>query len=136
MDRLLTRTEVEDRCRVSCTTLYRMMANGMFPRPVRIGKRAVRRREADVNAYLEARPESNGVRVSAHVPAVAATKQNAIVRRGMHRDMVVQIWEGVTIIPDEVTKARTGQFVITAVMLHAVIILHTDGFYKQQTQHT
>ena len=76
-----------------------------------------------------------GVRVSAHVPAVASTKQNAVIRRGMRRDMVAPIWEGITLIPDEITKAKEGQITITAVMLHAVKILRMDGFYKQQTQH-
>ena len=78
---------------------------------------------------------TGGVKVSAHVPAVSGNKQNAIIRRGMRRDMVVPIWDGVTLIPDEVTKAGTGQIVITVVMLHAVKILRVDGFYKQQTQH-
>ena len=78
---------------------------------------------------------TGGVKVSAHVPAVSGNKQNAIIRRGMRRDMVAPIWDGVTLIPDEVTKAGTGQIVITAVMLHAVKILRTAGFYKQQTQH-
>ena len=49
--------------------------------------------------------------------------------------MVAPIWEGVTLIPDEITKAGTGQIVVTAVMLHAVKIIRTAGFYKQQTQH-
>ena len=75
-----------------------------------------------------------GVRVSAHVPAVASAKQNAIIRRGMARDMVAPIWEGITLIPDEITKAGTGQIVITAVMLHAVKILRKAGFHKQQIQ--
>ena len=78
---------------------------------------------------------SGGVRVSAHVPAVASNKQNSVIRRGMNRDMVAPIWEGVTIIPDDVTKAKQGQIVITAVMLHAVKLLRSDGFYKQETQH-
>ena len=78
---------------------------------------------------------TGGVRVSAHVPAVAASKQLGVIRRGMARDMVAPVWEGVTIIPDEVTLAKKGQIVITAIMLHAVKILRTDGFYKQQTQH-
>ena len=42
---------------------------------------------------------SGGVRVSAHVPGVASHKQNSVIRRGMNRDMVAPIWEGVTIIP-------------------------------------
>lgn len=78
---------------------------------------------------------TGGVKVSAHVPAVNNEKQNAVIRRGQRRDMVAPIWEGVTIIPDEVTKAKSGEIVITAVMLHAVKILRTDGFYKQETQH-
>ena len=55
---------------------------------------------------------------------------------GMARDMVAPLWEGVTLIPDEVTLAGAGpDQVITAVMLHAVKILRSDGFYKQETQH-
>ena len=75
-----------------------------------------------------------GVKVSAHVPAASGNKQNSIVRLGMRRDMVAPIWEGVTLIPDEVTKAANGQIVVTAVMLHAVKILRKAGFYKQQNQ--
>ena len=75
-----------------------------------------------------------GVKVSAHVPAVASNKQNNVIRLGSRRDMVSPIWEGVTLIPDEITKAANGQIVVTAVMLHAVKILRADGFYKQQSQ--
>ena len=77
---------------------------------------------------------TGGVRVSAHVPAASVNKQNTLIRRGMRRDMVAPIWEGVTLIPDEITKAADGEIVITAVMLHAVKILRADGFYKQQFQ--
>ena len=48
-----------------------------------------------------------GVRVSAHVPAVASNKQNNVIRLGMRRDMVAPIWEGITLLPDEITKAKT-----------------------------
>ena len=75
-----------------------------------------------------------GVKVSAHVPAVASNKQNNVIRLGSRRDMVSPIWEGVTLIPDEITKAANGQIVVTAVMLHAVKILRAAGFYKQQSQ--
>ena len=76
-----------------------------------------------------------GVKVSAHVPAVANNKQNAVIRLGMRRDMVAPVWQGITLIPDEITKAASGQIVVTAVMLHAVKILREAGFYKQQVQH-
>jgi len=77
---------------------------------------------------------TNGVMVSTHVPVPASNKQNVVIRLGMRRDMVAPIWEGVTLIPDEVTKAKSGQIVITAAMMHAVKILRADGFYKQQVQ--
>lgn len=90
---------------------------------------------SDVDALASLMQITGGVKVSAHVPAVASSKQNAIVRRGTRRDMVAPMWEGVTLIPDEVTKAKTGEIVITAVLLHAVKILRADGFAKVQAQH-
>ena len=69
------------------------------------------------------------------MPDESGTKQNAIVRLGMRRDMVAPIWENVALVPDEVTLIKKGQIQITAIMLHAVKILRADGFHKQQTQH-
>ena len=90
--------------------------------------------DAALNVLMNA---TAGVKVSAHVPAAAGTpaKQNAVVRLGMRRDMVAPIWEGVTLIPDEISLATKGQVKITAVMLHAIKILRAAGFYKQQSQH-
>ena len=48
------------------------------------------------------------VRVSAHVPAVSGNKQNAVIRLGSRRDAVAPVWEGVTLIPDEITKVGGG----------------------------
>ena len=77
-----------------------------------------------------------GLRVFAHVRAVTdAHRQFAVVRRGMRRDAVAPVWQGITIIPDEVTKASEGRIVITAILLHAVKILRADGFAKVQVQH-
>ena len=90
---------------------------------------------ADSRSADEALKEAaGGVRVSAHIPAPANDKQDTIIRRGMRRDAVAPIWEGVTLIPDEVTKASTGQIVLTAVMLYAVKILRTDGFRRVEVQ--
>ena len=77
---------------------------------------------------------TGGVRVSAHVPAVAATKQQAIVRLGARRDMVAALWQGVTIIPDEITKAKAGEIVITAVLLAGIKILRSAGFRRQEVK--
>ena len=48
--------------------------------------------------------------------------------------MVAPVWENVALVPDEVTLIKKGQIQITAIMLHAVKILRTDGWYKQQVQ--
>lgn len=95
---------------------------------------AYRSNNADDSALNILMSVTSGVKVSAHVPAVASSKQNNVIRLGMRRDMVAPIWEGVTLIPDEVTKAGTGEIVITAVMLHAIKIVRKAGFYKQQVQ--
>ena len=89
---------------------------------------------ADYGAADALARDGGGVRVSAHIPAAASNKQNVIVRRGMRMDAVAPVWEGVTLIPDEITKAANGQIVLTAVMLFAVKILRADAFYKQQVQ--
>ena len=77
---------------------------------------------------------SGGVRVSAHVPAPGSNRQNVLIRRGSRMDMVQPIWNGVTIIPDSITKATSGQIVVTAIMLQATKLLRSGGFYKQQVQ--
>ena len=52
---------------------------------------------------------TSGVRVSAHVPVPATNRQNVVIRRGMSMTAVAPVWEGITIIPDEVTQAKKGQ---------------------------
>ena len=56
MVNLLDRPQVEAFCGLSKSSLYRLMALGQFPRPVRIGQRAVRWREEDLAKWLQARP--------------------------------------------------------------------------------
>ena len=53
---LLPRARVEELTGLSTPSIYRLMKVGEFPRPVRIGQRAVRWRREDVDAWLSARP--------------------------------------------------------------------------------
>ena len=55
-DRLLKRIQVEEITGLSRSSIYRLMARGEFPRPVRVGPAAVRWRESDITAWLESRP--------------------------------------------------------------------------------
>jgi prophage regulatory protein len=55
MSRFLRRRAVEHRTGLSRSTIYMMMHSGTFPRPVRIGGRAVAWLESDIDAWIEAR---------------------------------------------------------------------------------
>ena len=80
---------------------------------------------------------TSGVRVSAYVPAPASNRQDVVIKRGMSMTAVAPIWEGISLIPDEVTKAKQGQLVITGVMLYAMKVLRTAaGLVKQGTDHS
>ena len=59
-DRLLTREEVQYRCRLCRSTIYRLMRADSFPKPIRVGLRAVRWKESEIDEYLATRPRANG----------------------------------------------------------------------------
>lgn len=54
-DRTLRRRDVEARTGLSRSTLYAMMAQCTFPKPVRLGARAVGWPESEIAAWLESR---------------------------------------------------------------------------------
>ena len=58
--RLLIRSEVEARARLCTSSVYRLMRKGLFPLPVRVGERAVRWREDEINAWNASRPYARG----------------------------------------------------------------------------
>ena len=59
-DRLLTRPEVETRCGIARSTIYRLMRTGQFPLPVKVGPRAVRWPQHELDAWLAERPRATG----------------------------------------------------------------------------
>ena len=93
--------------------------------------------KTDLSALDKLTSVVGDVRVSAHVPAVSAHKQNGVIRLGARRDMIQPLWEGITLILSESDEAlvKKGEILITAVLIHATKIIRADGFYKQQTQH-
>lgn len=52
---ILRRKQVEARTGMATSTLYRWMAEGSFPKPVRIGPNAVGWPESEIDAWIEAR---------------------------------------------------------------------------------
>ena len=59
-DRLLRRRQVEEITELSRSSIYRLMQDGEFPRPVKVGPAAVRWRASDITAWLESRPVARG----------------------------------------------------------------------------
>ena len=89
---------------------------------------------ADDSVLDSLRRVSGGVRVSAHIAVVASKKQDAIIRRGSRMDAVAPIWEGITILDDQITKAATGEIVVTAILLAAFKVVRPAGFARVETQ--
>ena len=59
-NRLLRLSEVQARCGLSRSSLYRKMRDRSFPEPLKVGVRAVRWRESEIEAWLETRPRATG----------------------------------------------------------------------------
>ena len=83
---------------------------------------------ADDSALDSIRRISSGVKVSAFVAAPASNLQDVFIRRGMRDDAVVAIWNAITLIPDEITRAAEGEIQLTAVALAAWQVLRDEGF--------
>ena len=58
-NRILRRPEVEARTGLSRSTIYAMMAEDLFPKPKRIGKRAVGWTESAISEWLDSRETSD-----------------------------------------------------------------------------
>ena len=60
MDSILRRKEVEARIGLSRSSIYAAMAQGQFPRPLRLGRRAVGWRQSEIDDWLARRDISFG----------------------------------------------------------------------------
>lgn len=54
-DRFLTRAEVERRVGLRRSAIYEMAKRGTFPKPVKLGSKAVRWSEAEISAWIAER---------------------------------------------------------------------------------
>lgn len=91
--------------------------------------------QSDDDALASLMASSAAVRVSAHVPDPSGNDQDVIVRLGARRDAVAPIWDGVQLITDEVTQAKSGEIVFTAVMLWGGLsILRSAAFQRRKVQ--
>ena len=91
---------------------------------------------SDESGVERLQEKSGGLMVSAHVPDVASNKQNALIRLGMDRGAAVQpMWQGVSLVVDEFTRAAYGEIIVHAVLLANFAITRKGQWSKRQTQH-
>ena len=90
---------------------------------------------ADDSAVDSLRRITGGLRVSPNIAAVSSHKQDVLVRRGMRDDVHIGMWPGVEILDDQITKAATGEVVLTAVLLAAWKVTRAAGFARIESQH-
>ena len=57
-NRILRRSQVEERIGLSRSSIYQMISNGEFPLPIKLGKRAVGWSEIEINDWLNSRQRS------------------------------------------------------------------------------
>ena len=60
IDRLMRREEVEERTGLSRSAIYRLMRSHQFPTPIKIGPRAVRWPQSEINEFIATRPRATG----------------------------------------------------------------------------
>ena len=60
MPRFIRRKAVEERTGLARSTIYQMVNEGRFPRPVRLGGRAVAWLETEVDDWVDARITERG----------------------------------------------------------------------------
>lgn len=66
--RILRMREVIQRIGLSRSTIYKLMENNEFPRPMKLGSQAIGWRDTDIEAWIENRPLSHPCRSAFHRP--------------------------------------------------------------------
>ena len=95
-----------------------------------------RSNETDLSALDYIAEKFGGVRLSNRIPAAASNVQQAIVRRSNpagDRVAVMPVWEGLTLIRDEVSGAGKGEIVVTGVMLAGDVVILRPGAFVQDS---
>lgn len=54
-NKLIRRPKVEEKTDLGCSTIYYLMSRDLFPKPIKVGVRIVAWREAEIDAWIEAR---------------------------------------------------------------------------------
>ena len=56
---VIRRSKLEERLGLSRSSIYKMMADGRFPRPIKLGRRSVGWRTAEIERWLDEMQETS-----------------------------------------------------------------------------
>ena len=93
---------------------------------------------SDESGVERLQEKSGGLMVSAHVPERGqSNRQNALIRLGSESGarLIQPMWEGVSIVVDEFTRAAFGEIIVHAVLLSNFAVTRKAQWSKRQTQH-
>ena len=91
---------------------------------------------SEVSALDYLTEKFGGVRLSNRIPAASSNIQKAIIRRSNpagDRVAVMPVWEGLTLIRDEITASKKGEIVITGLLLIGDVIVLRSGAFVQDS---
>ena len=99
---------------------------------------AYRSNNSDVSAEEKIRAIAGGIRVSPNAPArTAADKlQEVIVRKGSAADAVQPVWDGISLVTDEITLVGKGEIEITGILMAGQDVVRADAFKRVQLRYT
>lgn len=80
LDRIIRLRELLRITGLSTSSVYRMMAEGTFPRPVRLGKNSVGWRASDIQTWIASRPEVEDYQPPAPQPSRARSQNRGASR--------------------------------------------------------
>lgn len=77
MTDLLRLPAILQRTKISRSQIYFLMKQGDFPKPIRVGKRAVRWRITDIENWIESRPQGGSWFAEKTVPGKSNSRRSA-----------------------------------------------------------
>ena len=72
----------------------------------------------------------NRLRVSEHIAAYAANRQDGLVIKGSEANAVLALWPGVEIFEDRGTRAQEGEVRLHGQISQDFVILRTGGYIR------
>ena len=94
-----------------------------------------RNNNSDRSALDRLREVTGGARIGQHIADAVGNKQAMVIAANpANTGAFMPVWDGITIVPDDVTAAKKGQIIVTAFALFNIGITRTTAYRRRQVQ--